>query len=38
MSTLGSIRLNSFSESGLTETDHELTALITELDKGERFD
>lgn len=34
MSSLASIRLNSFSENFINDTDTDVTALLTELDKG----
>lgn len=34
MSSLASIRLNSFSDNIISETDTDVTALLTELDKG----
>lgn len=34
MSNLSSVRLNSFNENFINETDQDATSLLTELDKG----
>lgn len=37
MSNLASIRLNTFNENFVNETDQDATSLLTELDKGNTF-